>query len=216
MRVFVALACLLVNCLAQKPQPCDWPPKMTGEAMVNFTYDDNWVKMRFVYDAVGQRMRIFENITQDNETINTDSLLLFKEEVAYDINDQNRTCKKLSFKGDFNPLGVPKDASLLSQVVLGSSSGPGEGLLVNMWSGNLPDGGDIIRTVTAVGCIPVSLIYKVKIDEQVVGWTVQSFFNNVIGIPDPSLLSPPSFCKDAKMMNTKEQVDFFSLFLHKK
>ncbi|XP_041635378.1 ependymin-2-like isoform X2 [Cheilinus undulatus] len=190
---------------------------MTGEAMVNFTYNDNWVKMRYVYDAVGQRMRIFKNATLEDEIINTDSLLLFKEEVVYNINDQNRTCTKLPLKGDFNTLGVPKDASLLSQVVLGSSSGPGEGLMVNTWLGNLRDGGgDFISAVTAVGCIPVSLIYKLKADEQVLGWMVQSFFNNVIGIPDPSLLSPPSFCKDAKMMNTKEQVDFFSLFLHKK
>ncbi|XP_041634845.1 ependymin-2-like isoform X1 [Cheilinus undulatus] len=216
MRVFVALACLLANCLAQKPQPCDWPPKMTGEATMDFTNDDTGVDIRFVYDAVGQRMRFFQNATRDNETINTDSLLLFKEEVAYNINDQNRTCTKFPLKVDFIPLGVPKNASLLGQVILGSSSGPGEGLMVNTWSVNLPDGGDIISTVTAVGCIPVSLVQKVKIDEQVMGWMVQSFFNNVIGIPDPSLLSPPSFCKDAKVMSNKEPVDFFSLFLHKK
>ncbi|XP_041635379.1 ependymin-like [Cheilinus undulatus] len=216
MRVFVALACLLANCLAQKPQPCDWPPKMTGESTGNFTNDVTGVRMRFVYDAVGQRIRVFQNVTQYNKTINTDSLLLFKEKVMYNINDQNRTCTKLPVQGDFHPMGVPKDASLLGQVVLGSSSGPGEGLMVNTWLENFPDGGDIISTVTAVGCIPVSVVQEVKVDEQVLGWTVQSFFNNVIGIPDPSLLSPPSFCKDAKMMNTKEQVDFFSLFIHKK
>ncbi|XP_041635382.1 uncharacterized protein LOC121504561 isoform X2 [Cheilinus undulatus] len=79
MRVFVALACLLVNCLAQKPQPCDWPPKMTGEAMMNFTDDDTGVKIRYVYDAVGQRIRVFQNATQYNKTTMTDSLLLLKE-----------------------------------------------------------------------------------------------------------------------------------------
>ncbi|XP_041635381.1 mammalian ependymin-related protein 1-like isoform X1 [Cheilinus undulatus] len=108
MRVFVALACLLVNCLAQKPQPCDWPPKMTGEAMMNFTDDDTGVKIRYVYDAVGQRIRVFQNATQYNKTTMTDSLLLLKEEVMYVINDQNRTCTKLPFKADFIPLGIPK------------------------------------------------------------------------------------------------------------
>lgn len=36
---------------------------------------------------------------------------------------------------DFHPLAIPQNASLLAQVVLGSSSGPGQGVLVNTWAG---------------------------------------------------------------------------------
>lgn len=55
----------------------------------------------------------------------------------YKINYRNRTCTKKPLNADFHPLAIPKKASLLGQVVLGSSSGPGQGLLVNTWVGEL-------------------------------------------------------------------------------
>ena len=57
----------------------------------------------------------------------------------YEIVDYNRTCKKRPLKKDFQPLEIPGSASLLGQVILGSSSGPGQGLLVNTWTGDLPN-----------------------------------------------------------------------------
>lgn len=57
----------------------------------------------------------------------------------YEIHQHNRTCKKMPLKADFQPMAIPKDATLVGQFVLGSSSGPGEGLLVNSWAGDLPD-----------------------------------------------------------------------------
>lgn len=59
----------------------------------------------------------------------------------YKINERNKTCEKVPLKVDFQPMAVPKDASLLNQVILGSSSRPGEGLLVNTWYGDLPNKG---------------------------------------------------------------------------
>lgn len=67
----------------------------------------------------------------------------------YEINMTNRTCKKSPLKADFQPLAIPKDAALLGQVVVGSSSGPGEGLLVNTWGGDLPNkGGERASTLS--------------------------------------------------------------------
>ena len=57
------------------------------------------------------------------------------------IDKKNRNCTKRALKGDFQPMQVPQDAQLLGQAVLGSSSGPGEGLLVNTWVGNSPETG---------------------------------------------------------------------------
>lgn len=57
----------------------------------------------------------------------------------YEIHQHNRTCKKMPLKVQFYPLAIPKDATLLGQAVVGSSSGPGQGLLVNSWMGDLPD-----------------------------------------------------------------------------
>ena len=55
----------------------------------------------------------------------------------YKINNKNHTCSKKSLSTDFHPLEIPQDASLLGQSVLGSSSGPLQGVLVNTWVGEL-------------------------------------------------------------------------------
>lgn len=57
----------------------------------------------------------------------------------YQIFDTNRTCIKSALKDKFHPMEIPKDASLLGQAVVGSSSAPGQGLLVNTWTGDMPD-----------------------------------------------------------------------------
>lgn len=59
----------------------------------------------------------------------------------YEINRKDKTCKKSPLKTDFQPMAVPKGASLLGQAVLGSSSAPGQGLLFNTWMGDLPKTG---------------------------------------------------------------------------
>ncbi|MEQ2279998.1 hypothetical protein AMECASPLE_014959 [Ameca splendens] len=126
----------------------------------------------------------------------------------YEIHEHNRTCKKSPLKVEFQPLGIPKNASLLGQVVVGSSSGPGQGLLVNTWVGELPDkSGKYMATVTEFACIPVSSAYHTK----EFGWMVTSFFNNVIGIEDPDRLNPPSFCTDAEVK--EDPADFLSVFV---
>lgn len=58
--------------------------------------------------------------------------------VMYEIDDKNKKCTKGPLKTDFHPMEIPKDASLLGQAIIGSSSGPGQGLLVNTWIGDLP------------------------------------------------------------------------------
>ena len=57
----------------------------------------------------------------------------------YYIDKKNRNCTKKALKGDFHPIEVPQDAQLLGQAVVGSSSDPGEGLLVNTWFGTNPE-----------------------------------------------------------------------------
>lgn len=63
------------------------------------------------------------------------------QHVLYQIFDKNKTCTASPLKGDFVPISIPGGASLLGQAVLGSSSGPGQGLLVNTWVGDTPDVG---------------------------------------------------------------------------
>uniref|UniRef100_A0A3Q3E6G3 Ependymin-2-like n=1 Tax=Labrus bergylta TaxID=56723 RepID=A0A3Q3E6G3_9LABR len=163
MKIFVALACLLAGCLAQRPHPCGKCErgrfKLTQFSFLQSTQNEKlWVYAKYLYDALGQRMRLFEFGNLDNQTFTYDFLLLYKEHVMYEINHHNRTCKKIPLKVDFQPLGISKDASLLGQVIVGSSSGPGQGLLVNTWIGDLPNKeGKYMSTVTEFGCIPVSV-----------------------------------------------------------
>ncbi|XP_072232210.1 ependymin-2-like [Leuresthes tenuis] len=210
MRLLVMLTCLLAGCLAEKPHPCESPPLLTGALTVSTQNEKLWTYTRFMYDALGQRIRLMELGTYENKSFSHDVLALFREATMYEISYHNRTCKKKPLKTDFQPLAIPKDATLLGQAVLGSSSGPGQGLLVNTWTGDLPGkAGKYMNTVTEFGCIPIATSYQTS----EFGWAVTSFFNNVIGIEDPGLLNPPDFCPDAEMMDSKvEPIDFLSLF----
>ncbi|KAF7658451.1 hypothetical protein LDENG_00012650 [Lucifuga dentata] len=215
MRILVILACFLASgCLAQKPRPCRSPPLLTGAVSVSTQNEKLLVYAKYLYDGLGERIRLFEFGTYENKSFTADVLLLFREEVMYEIDDKSKTCVKKPLKADFQPMEIPQNASLLGQVILGSSSGPGQGLLVNTWMGDLPnDAGKYIVTVTEFGCIPVSEI----VHTEQFGWMLTSYFNNVIGISDPDKLNPPDFCleEDVNFDNKEKPVDFFSLFLDK-
>ncbi|XP_007555908.1 ependymin-2-like [Poecilia formosa] len=214
MRLPVLLTCLLAACLAETPHPCESPLFLSGALTVSTQNEKLWTYAKYLYDALGRRVRLLELGTYENKTFTYDVLLLYREATMYEIHHHNRTCKKMPLKVEFYPLAIPKDATLLGQAVVGSSSGPGQGLLVNTWTGELPDkSGKYSSVVTEFGCIPVNTNYQTK----EFGWVVTSFFDNVIGIEDPNLLNPPSFCSEAERMeDQKEPVDFFSLFQSKK
>lgn len=211
MRLLVALTCLLAGCLAQRPHPCKSPPLLTGALTVSTQSEQLWAYTQYMYDALGRRIRLKEIGTYDKTPFTYDALLLFREGVMYEISSDNRTCTKKPLKVQFQPMEIPQNASLLGQAVLGSSSGPGQGLLVNTWVGELPDkSGNYMTTFTEFGCIPISTAYHT--DQ--FGWVLTSFFNNVIGLADPSLLNPPDFCSNAEM-KAVDPVHFLSLFLMK-
>ncbi|XP_037116370.1 ependymin-like 1 [Syngnathus acus] len=205
MRLFLVLVCFLAACAAQKPHPCVSPSLLSGQFSVSTQNEQLWAFARFLYDALGQRIRLQEFGFYQNKTFTYDTLLLYREGVMYEINNRDKKCMKRPLQGDFHPMEVPKNASLLGQVVVGSSSAPGQGLLVNTWTGEFPANAPYLFTVTEFGCIPVSTAFKT----QPFGWIVTSFFNNVIGISDPNELNPPSFCQDAE--EEEEPVNFVSL-----
>ncbi|XP_051923522.1 ependymin-like [Hippocampus zosterae] len=205
MKLLAVLACILATCVAQKPQPCESPPLLSGQLTLATQNEQLWAFARYLYDALGQRIRLQEMGFYQNKSFTYDALLLYREAVMYEINHQDHTCKKRALRVDFHPMAVPRNSTLLGQAVVGSSSGPGQGLLVNTWAGKLHDNAPYFVTVTEFGCIPVSTSYRTSS----FGWMVTSFFNNVVGISDPNQLNPPEFCQDAL---DEEPVDFFSLF----
>ncbi|XP_069578863.1 ependymin-like 1 [Brachyistius frenatus] len=213
MKALVLLASLSVVCLAQRPQRCASPPLLSGSLSVSTSSEKLMAFARYSYDAQGQRIRLREYGSFKNKSFHFDALLLYKQGVMYKINSRNHTCCKKPLRVDFHPLAIPNNASLLGQVVLGSSSGPGEGVLVNTWAGELQmkkGTAKYMSTVTEFGCFPVSTLFHSKR----IGWVMTSFFNNVRGLPDPQLLNPPPFCKGARLEKDDEDdpVTFFSTF----
>lgn len=168
---------------------------------------------RYSYDALGKRIRLSECGTYKNKTFHFDVLLLYEQAVMYKINYRNQTCCKKPLSVEFHPLAIPKNASLMGQTVTGSSSGPGQGLLVNNWWGELQTKrgpAKYISTVTEFGCIPVSTLFHTNKN----GWVVTGFFNNVVGLTDPQRLIPPHFCDGAQLEKEdgEDPATFFSLF----
>lgn len=193
MKLLVALACMFVSCLAKEPSPCKGPPLLTGKLYIQSHNDHITASGGYVYDAIGERVRLTEVVILDNQTHKADVLMDYKKQVLYDIHVQNKTCKKFPLKSEFIPLNVPGNATFMSQFILGDASYPGDGLLVNTWTGDLPKKeGKFYITVTDSRCAPVSLTYP----DQQFGWLQISYLDNVVGITDPSLLIPPSFCPE--------------------
>ncbi|XP_010886229.1 ependymin-like 1 [Esox lucius] len=211
MRTLVLLACLAAGCLAQAPKPCRSPPLLSGALSVSNVKFYAFAK--YTYDALGERIRFKELGSYENKTFGIDALLLFREGIMYTIYHGNKTCRKERLKKeDFHPMEIPGDATLLGQVILGSSSGPGQGLLVNTWYGEhvTPTGGKDkwMTTFTEFGCIPVSTTYYTEKTD----WVLTTFFNIVVGIDDPQEFIPPTFCQKAQLDETAEAADFYSLF----
>lgn len=71
----------------------------------------------------------------------------------YEFSYGNRTCFKKPLNVDFQPMSVPRNASLMGQAVLGASSGFGQGVLVNSWAGELSIGSEkgMLRIIRAAG-----------------------------------------------------------------
>ncbi|XP_051532870.1 ependymin [Myxocyprinus asiaticus] len=203
---------LILSSYAQKPHPCKSPPLLEGKLNVLFPGQKLSVYEKFYYDAIGQNIRVIASGKEGNETIFADNLLLFREGIEYEIYYHNRTCIKKPLKVPFMPLEIPHDAKFLRQMVLGSSSRPGEGLLVNNWEGTVPQSKEnYFLTFTEFGCMPLYVVYYTdKMDLNIMA----SYYDLVLGIEDPEVFIPPSFC-DSVELETKDGAvaNFFTALL---
>ncbi|CAK6953285.1 ependymin-2-like isoform X2 [Scomber scombrus] len=138
--------------------------------------------------------------------VNTHFLHSSFQKVYYEIDWSNFTCKKMPLDTSFVPMQVPSDAQLMGQVVMGSSSSWGMGVLVNTWYGSLPGNGFYSSVFTEIGCIPltVSLVTPAS------GWTTVSTFDWVLGISTAMDFVPPFFCAKSSLEETKTPDNFFT------
>uniref|UniRef100_A0A3Q4GD59 Ependymin-like 1 n=1 Tax=Neolamprologus brichardi TaxID=32507 RepID=A0A3Q4GD59_NEOBR len=136
MKVLVLLVCLSVGCLAQRPRHCSEYARHLKKVLFLQMSPNLLAFSKYIYDGLGERIRFRQFGLYDNKTYHLDVLLLYREGVMYKINNKNRTCTKQHLSPDFHPLAVPRNATLMGQFVLGASSGPGQGVLVNSWYGD--------------------------------------------------------------------------------
>uniref|UniRef100_A0A3B1IGD3 Ependymin-2-like n=1 Tax=Astyanax mexicanus TaxID=7994 RepID=A0A3B1IGD3_ASTMX len=110
----------------------------------------------FTYDGWGQQVRFRNFETEHSTTHFTDLLMNFKQ-----IDHASQTCKKKSLETSFHPMQVPPDSLFFGQIVLGTGSVAGMGLLANTWYGEIPQ---IQATYTLVfsdnACVPLSGTYS--------------------------------------------------------
>uniref|UniRef100_A0A3B1KI58 Ependymin-like 1 n=1 Tax=Astyanax mexicanus TaxID=7994 RepID=A0A3B1KI58_ASTMX len=168
--ITITVALLVESCLMERPHPHPphphpphpHPPHPTHHHHHPHPCSDGefFAYGKYTYDADGQRIRFEELGQYQNKSFRADVLLLYKEGVMYTINREEKTCAKSELKDTFHPMEIPDNATLLGQVVLGSFSAPGEGLLVNSWMGEMPLlEAKYFLTFTEFGCLPISSLY---------------------------------------------------------
>ena len=66
-------------------------------------------------------------------------ILLVLQKKGYHINLKTNTCEVFDLNDPFQRIAIPKNAKLDGEVYIGTSSIPGAGVEVDMWSGNTTD-----------------------------------------------------------------------------
>ncbi|XP_020374008.1 mammalian ependymin-related protein 1 [Rhincodon typus] len=173
-----------------KPQPCVGPKLLEGR-MATFNPSKQYeVWSKFSFDGIGKRIYA-ENLVVMDKGIKVFvwDFFLFKENVMYQFYPQNKTCVKNPLRVPFLPIAIPQNATFVTQLYIGGSSAPGEGMLANVWSGEV---GTVhyMLTFTEVGCLPVSELYYIK----ETGWVTEMFYDLTTGIHNPTVFIPPAEC----------------------
>ncbi|XP_028305088.1 ependymin-like [Gouania willdenowi] len=203
--VLSCLCLLLAAAAAQAPKPCVTPPLMSGA--FNVAANGHISSTGLVtYDAFGQKIRLRGYVQMGNESFALDQLMLFKQKLIYEVDWSTHTCRKLPLDTAFIPMQVPEDSKLVGQVVLGTSSAAGMGVLVNNWYGKLPDDGLYSTVFTEIGCIPMTY----SSFSPGGSWSAMSTVNWVLGITNPTDLLPPAICANAKLEKSEAPVNFFT------
>ncbi|XP_067877573.1 ependymin-like isoform X1 [Heterodontus francisci] len=172
-----------------KPAPCSSPMLLEGQIILfdQSKFYEEWAK--FSYDSIQERMSAFKVVfLGPDKNLQVREILLFQESIQYIFYPQNKTCVKYPLRTPFQRIEIPRNATFTAQMYIGGSSSPKEGVLANVWNGDI-DAGHYFLTFTEYGCLPVSEVFYSK-----TGWISISFLNLTKGISDPTVFTPPPEC----------------------
>ncbi|XP_048021350.1 ependymin-like [Megalobrama amblycephala] len=192
MRGLVLLFISGVFCsISAQPRPCESPAQYVGS--MSMTAADGIITSAatYSYDAHAQQIRVRNYMTIFNETILMDLLMHFKQGVMYEIDYSRLRCEKKALETSFHPTRVPADAAFMGQVILGTTSVAGLGLLTNSWVGEIPEiQAQYMLTFAEFTCLPISA----SVFTPQTGWITMSFYNHLLGVQNPQDFVPPFFC----------------------
>ncbi|XP_060711542.1 mammalian ependymin-related protein 1-like [Hemiscyllium ocellatum] len=193
MKLLAALAIcssfFLVTAMYQ-PQPCRGPNLLEGQMLTvdPSKHFEMWSK--FAFDGTHKRISTKSVLLMEKGVkISVYNFLLYKQNIMYQFYPQNKTCVKLPLRVPFLPIAIPRNATFVSQIYIGGSSAPREGVLANVWRGEI-DTVQYVATFTDVGCLPVSEVVYTK----ETGWVTELFYDLTLGISDPDVFIPPPNC----------------------
>ncbi|KAI4895304.1 hypothetical protein NFI96_011141, partial [Prochilodus magdalenae] len=202
-------ACLALKACAEMNH-CVSPPFLSGHAYMHTEVGAIATSGTFDYDALGQQIRIRSSGTSVSGAFSLDLLMQFQKKVAYEIDSSKGTCKKVALDVPFNPIQIPPDAFPSSQIVLGTGSVAGMGLLANTWYGYIYELQAFYTMVFSDNaCVPLSGTYRSPGS----GAILMSFFNILFGVRDPMDFIPPHFCQTEELKRWEDlpKTNFFKL-----
>ena len=207
---YSACLCLaLAGIKAQAPEPCVSPPLMEGMFQMSLNGEIYTAGQgRFSYDAFDSKMRVRMGGVYNGSASAMDHLFLFNKGVYYTIDYTKFKCTKGKLDSRFNPIKVPPQSALLGQTVMGTSSAPGMGMLINTWAGVIGSDTPYMSVFTGIGCIPVMHASCTPGEAHV----FFNIFNVMLGISDPMDFIPPFFCpKSAELDEAAEPQSIFNI-----
>ncbi|XP_065184342.1 mammalian ependymin-related protein 1-like isoform X2 [Sycon ciliatum] len=190
----VASCCCVQQALARGPTParCVSPATWEGRCITSqvgqsASFSEGF--SLFSYDSSEERIAIKNELVEGDKREFYEEIFLFKQKLGYKINLKTRQCFNYTLLEPFRPIEVPTNATSRGEEYIGVSSVPGASVLVTLWSADTTIG-RYSGSWTAVDCIPVmdSYVSATK------GFIHRTFYDVVIGIPNPDVFVPPGEC----------------------
>ncbi|XP_045187674.1 mammalian ependymin-related protein 1-like [Mercenaria mercenaria] len=190
-RIVCCIVALFVVCYAQQPEPCQSPKQWEGRMVLFDASKEFTEKSRIIYDELGMRERVIEEIEYGKERDYYDTLTLYREMKEYRVNLRTKKCNVTTVNHPFRVKGVPAGAKFLFEGVIGASNIQYEHFTAVTFGGEYTT--DHVRyatTVTFPDCVPIADNYY----NDVTKYVESRYFDIHAGITDPMAFIPPTEC----------------------
>ncbi|XP_048242747.1 development-specific protein LVN1.2-like [Haliotis rufescens] len=166
---------------------------------------------RIAFDAESRRVYAYTNSTTAKGVSSMKIIQDYNTSTMFVIDEMTRTCQKTKNTLPFNNGCVPDDAKRVFDMTIGEGS---ETLQVKIFAMRLQQAKtllDIQFSVTEKQCVPVGENWTGSVNGVKMVMSM-GYFGITPGVKDPSVFTPPSFCKQ----NTTSEVPAFHPILNYK